>query len=277
MPEGGTNRFDAPRMHYCIDTTGTYDGLFDGEDILLSAGLAWNNSGPTFNLHVPDLPNRVLVDSGGFQATTAWDLSYPYSVRDLFEWAAEIGADEVALPDFACEPELHDTTPEERVTRTVEKHCQALDVFQAEPWPFEVLPVLQGWEPDDYRRCARLFERHDLVRDRMAIGTVCKRDDPSKIGEVLDACEDVLGYRRWHLFGLTLNGWKNSRLWGRFASSDTSAWNYRAESKAHKKRLFRAYREKVNQYGRAIEEQTTLATDGGKYSTDTDRNEEGSA
>jgi hypothetical protein len=263
-------------MHYCIDTTGTYDGMFDGEDILLSAGLAWNNSGPTFNLHVPDSPNRVIVDSGGFQATTTWDLSYPYSVRDLFEWAVEVGADEVALPDFACEPDLHDTTPEERVTRTVEKHRQARDVFRAESWPFEVLPVLQGWEPDEYRRCARLFERHDLVRDRMAIGTVCKRDDPSKIGEVLDVCEDVLGPRQWHLFGLTLNGWKDSRLWGRFASSDTSAWNYRADSKAHKKELFADYREKVNRYGRAIAEQTTLipATDGGNsrlVHTDTDR------
>jgi hypothetical protein len=245
-------------MHYCIDTTGTYDGMFDGVNILLSAGLAWNNSGAGFNLHVPDDPNRVIVDSGGFQATTTWDCDYPYTVREMFEWAAEVGADEVALPDYACEPALHATSPAERVTRTIRKHKRAHEVYRAESWPFEVLPVLQGWGPEEYRRCARQFECHGLVQQRMAVGTVCKRDDPGKIGTVLDACEGVLGPKAWHLFGLTLDGWKDTRLWGRFATSDTAAWNYWADSKAHKKELFAAYREKVDRYGRAIAEQRSL-------------------
>lgn len=42
-------------MRFCMDTVGGYDGTFDGEHVLLSAGVAYRNPGAgTFNLHAPE-------------------------------------------------------------------------------------------------------------------------------------------------------------------------------------------------------------------------------
>lgn len=248
---------NAPDMFYCIDTTGTYDGMFDGERVMLSAGLAWNNPGNGFSLHVPD-GREIFIDSGGFQATTRWGLDYPYEPEDYFEWAESIGANHVAGMDYACEPELHDSTVDYRVALTIEAHAHCLATYLDGDYSFQFIPVLQGYDPEDYRECSRRFKQEGLDTDYMAIGTVCKRKDPGAIERVLDVCDDEFPNAEWHLFGATLRTYTNKRLWGRFRSSDTAAWNWGAESKQHKKELFTAYRSKVESYRNAINSQSTI-------------------
>jgi len=64
-------------MMYAMDNLGGYHGEFDGEHVLCSAGTAWNNPGDGFRLAVPDNPETLFVDSGGFQVTAGWNLIYP--------------------------------------------------------------------------------------------------------------------------------------------------------------------------------------------------------
>jgi len=64
-------------MYYAMDNLGGYNGEFDGENVLCSAGTAWNNPGDGFALAVPDNPASVFVDSGGYQVSAGWNLQYP--------------------------------------------------------------------------------------------------------------------------------------------------------------------------------------------------------
>ena len=233
-----------PTTYYCQDTIGSYDGMFDGENVLVSAGLAWNNPGDGFTLNVPDAKS-LFVDSGGFQATTGWNLRYPYNPANYFAWAESVGADYVALPDFACEPSLHYSPVRERVLRTAGLHVRAMQEYEEYGYSFTPVPVLQGYEPAHYEECARLYADYGLATDYMAIGTVCKRKGTDSIAEVLSVLEQHYPGAEWHLFGATINVYKDDRLSGRFRSTDTAAWNWGADSKEHKKELFADYKKRV--------------------------------
>jgi len=180
----------------------------------------------------------------------------PYSWREYFDWCESVGANYAALPDFACEPGLHLSSVWDRVYHTVLSHVEALWVYDRHDYSFTPLPVLQGWDPEDYRLCARWFRSQGLVREYMAIGTVCKRKGTDEICDVLSVLETELPNTEFHLFGATLNAWKDDRLAGRFRSSDTAAWNWGASDTEDKKRLYREYREKVENTRRDYRQST---------------------
>lgn len=169
-----------------------------------------------------------------------------YSWRSYFRWAESIGADYVALPDYACEPSLHPTDPFDRVFHSVLDQWDAYQVYRAGDYDFQPVPVLQGWTPREYRLCARWMDAQGLRTDYAAVGTVCKRGSTDAICDVLSALEAEWPDTEWHLFGATLNAWKDDRLAGRFRSADTAAWNWGASSTEDKKRLYREYQQKVD-------------------------------
>ncbi len=245
-------------MFYAVGhTRGT--GCLEGENVLLSAGTAYGlTTRHGFNIHVPDDPENVIVDSGGFQAVTRWGLEYPYTWEDYFEWAESVGADYAALPDFACEPELHASTPSDRIYHSVLNQWEAIQVFNRGDWNFQPLPVLQGYTPEDYRRCCDMMRQNDLLRDYMAVGTVCKRDSIDSIHSVLSALEGEIPHVEFHLFGLTLQAWKDRRLWGRFRSADTAAWTW-GVSKDDRDEAYEKYNIRVNEIRSRINQQATLA------------------
>lgn len=248
----------AGEMFYCCDNTLNTTDAFADRCMMLSGGMVWN-IGDTdgFNFTVPRC-REMFVDSGGFQATAAWDMSYPYPPADLFAWADGIGADYVAAPDFACEPELHESSVEHRVERTVEEHAFAVHQYDNDDYDFELVPVLQGYEPEQYDYCIDRFEQEGLIRDYMAIGTVCKRDSVDDINRVVSVVERRLPDVDLHMFGMTLNAWKDRRLWGRFRSADTAAWNWGGGSIQEKKELLAEYSSKVDGIRSEMTGQTTL-------------------
>jgi hypothetical protein len=175
-----------------------------------------------------------------------------------FNFAEQIGADYVAGPDFACEPNLHHSSVDERMLHTAAMHKTALRVYDTGRWSFDFVPVLQGYEPDDYRRCADLFRDYGIDADYMALGTVCKRQRPDKVHEALRVAERSFPDAEWHMFGLTLDAWRDRRLWGRFRSADTAAWNWGCSTTAEKMEKAVSYQEKVNAIRSEIEGQMTL-------------------
>jgi len=84
--------------------------------------------------------------------------------------------------------------------------------------------------------------------DRIAVGTVCKRSSTDEILDVVTTVRDHFPNKWVHLFGATLNIYKDDRFDGLFDSSDTAAWNWGAASKEDKRRLFGEYSQKVDDY-----------------------------
>lgn len=245
-----------PRMFYGVDNNLQSTDAYTDLHAMLSAGMVYKIS-ENFSFPIPECES-LFVDSGGFQATSSWDLSFPYSVTRYFDWAESINADYAALPDFACEPEIHESSVEKRIELTLEHHAEALAVYEDNNYSFEAVPVLQGYYEEQYEYCIDRFKSHGITRDFMAIGTVCKRDDVNAIHDVVTTVENYLDPERIHLFGMTLNAWKDRRLHGRFWSADTSAWNWGCKTTADKKIALQEYAAKVDRIRNNIQGQQTL-------------------
>ena len=91
-----------------------------------------------------------------------------------------------------------------------------------------IAPVLQGFEADEYRRCAELYADHgvDLGREPIVgIGSVCRRQADEEIHDVVATVRD-LGIRNLHAFGVKTGG---LGLYGHLLSSvDSCAWSLNA-------------------------------------------------
>jgi hypothetical protein len=249
-----------PDMYYGMDWNPGYDGVFDDQHILVSAGVTWYSTNREWfdTMTLPDDYDGLFVDSGGFQATARWNLSYPYTVGMYFNHAEQLGADYVAGPDYACEPGLHHSSTGERVLKTAAAHREAKRVYDEGEWSFEFVPVLQGWDVKDYRKCIRLYRDFDLLEDYMALGTVCKRDNTDEIHDVLRMCERELPDTDWHMFGLTKRAWRELRFWGRFESADTAAWNWGGCTTDEKMELGREYIRGIESIRERIRTQSDL-------------------
>ena len=230
----------SPTIFYVATVLGEQDWL-SGHNILVSAGTAWRNPGSSgegagFDINVPE-NDCLFVDSGGFQAAVHYGDEYPYSPRELFEWAESIGADYVAGMDWACEreevlqeaPMVSVTTDNiasvpERIERTIDDQIEQAKVYKEGNWSFEFVPAVQGYTTEDYRYCARRLRRANVARSFMSIGSVCKRDSPDQILRVLETCREELPHTEFHLFGATRRVWKDRRINSKFVSADTHAW-----------------------------------------------------
>jgi hypothetical protein len=177
------------------------------------------------------------LDSGGFTelslhgrwVTTPAD--YAAAVR---RYRDEVGLLAWASPqDWMNEPPMlakTGLTVAEHQRRTVENLLELREL--APDLPF--VPVLQGWEPDDYLRCADLYAAAgvDLAAEHtVGVGTVCRRQDT----HAADVIFSRLGERgiRLHGFGIKLDG---IRQYGHaLTSSDSMAWSYWARRDAIKR------------------------------------------
>lgn len=251
-------------MHYVWGELGPFEQL-NGRPGLISAGVAWENPGDGFTAWVPD-STPLMVDSGGFQAATKWEnCEYPYTSQELFEWAEQIGADIVAGMDVACETrailqeldscQINPGPVEDRVAKSLEYQIEQDRIYREGRadgrWSFEFMPVVQGYTLEQYRWFARQLRRYEIwtpeANPLVGIGSVCKRDDVTRIREVAQTVHAELPCGRFHLFGATIRAWRDRQLWGLFESSDTAAWKFMAKSKQHKKELLAQYLQKVEQ------------------------------
>ena len=147
------------------------------------------------------------MDSGGFTEVTkfgGWRVGPAEYAASVRRYRDEIGMMEWAAPqDWMCEPEAvakTGLTVAEHQARTVGNFLTLRSL--APDLPF--VPVLQGWELDDYHRCVDLYSDAgvDLAAERtVGVGSVCKRQSEGSIAAILDS----LARRglRLHGFGVT--------------------------------------------------------------------------
>jgi hypothetical protein len=177
------------------------------------------------------LPRAVVdwaLDSGGFTQLDkhgAWTIDEDTYLEDVHRFD-EIGRLQWAAPmDWMCEPHMIARTGlsvAEHQQRTVQNFLE-LDRRTVVP----IIPVLQGWELDDYLRCIDLYDQAGVdlrQRDLVGIGSVCRRQATSEIATIV---------REVSAHGINLHGFGVKRgglaSYGEhLASADSMAWSFRA-------------------------------------------------
>lgn len=113
----------------------------------------------------------------------------------------------------------------EHQIKTVNNFCELR--HKAPDVPF--IPVLQGWEPSDYLRCADMYEEAgiDLAAEPLVgVGSVCRRQ---AMGEAVEIMQSLFEREyKLHGFGFKQAGIKS--CWQYMASADSMAWSYNARA-----------------------------------------------
>lgn len=191
------------------------------------------------------------ADSGGFseiQNNGRWTVTPEAYVARVRRYRDEIGMLRWAAPqDWMCEPPIiyggqvgpnrfvgtrafldpdkkmsHDELVLEHQTRTVRNFMELTAL--APDLPF--IPVLQGWRPWQYVRCAELYWELagvDVTQiPLVGVGTMCRRQDSDEAGEILHNLHEV-GVTRMHGFGFKIEGL--ARYGHLLVSADSLAWS----------------------------------------------------
>ena len=170
------------------------------------------------------------LDSGGFTELSMhgrWLTSPKEYAKRAERYRVEVGRlDFAAVQDWMCEPFMVQRTGlsiAEHQRRTIDSLHRLRDLAPDVPW----LPVLQGWQRDDYMRHVDAYQASgvDLTAlSRVGLGSVCRRQ--STAGAAAIVRELAGAGLALHLFGYKRQGLPMVR--GFAASSDSMAWSFRA-------------------------------------------------
>lgn len=174
------------------------------------------------------------MDSGGFSEIGMhgkWTRSAGEYAEAVEQYATELGGLEFAAQqDWMCEPWMVEKTGlsvREHQERTVSNFLELRSLAPHLP----IVPVLQGWDLDDYPRHVEMFESAGIdLRSEpvVGVGSVCRRQASS---DIMRLFENLSGYGlRMHGFGVKTLG---VAAYGQFLhSADSMAWSYAAARKA---------------------------------------------
>lgn len=169
------------------------------------------------------------LDSGGFTELDSrgrWEVPPHRYAAETSRARDEIGHLAWAAPqDWMCEPVIRaktGLTVAEHQQRTVDNWLALSTLL-----PGVFVPVLQGWDPDDYLR------HHDLYASRgvdlasfptVGLGTVCRRQDTATAAGIVGRLADR--GLRLHGFGIKTTG--IAQYGDLLTSADSMAWSYAA-------------------------------------------------
>lgn len=179
------------------------------------------------------------LDSGGFtelQKYGRWTVTPAEYVARIRRYRDEVGHLQWAAPqDWMCEPIVISggqagpnrfagtgLSVAEHQRRTVANFVQLRDLAPDLP----IIPVVQGWQRDDYLRCVDLYwtlARIDLTSvPLVGLGSVCRRQGTREAGHIITALH-TRGVTRLHGFGFKVQGLReHGHL---LTSADSMAWS----------------------------------------------------
>lgn len=208
------------------------------------------------------------LDSAGFTAVKLWQSKgaqpgmagiYPWSYQAYIELAAMLKPSWWSAPDLCCETAVAGNKDEvsfriRATTTLLEGTLRVIYAWQNEMaremsesairnMIFPPVPVIQGWEVDDYLRS------YDQIREvwsrwepwiappvLMGVGSVCRRhltDSKHGLYPILDALDRHIDHgTSLHLFGVKGESLKRVKMMHRIASVDSMAYDYGARVKA---------------------------------------------
>ena|SRR5215469_3139824 len=108
---------------------------------------------------------------------------------------------------------------------TIERY----DVLVAENVGAPILPVLQGYDPRDYRRHVRAYGDRLAEGSWVGLGSVCKRNSrPDDIAHILSEIHHVRPDLKCHGFGVKTTALLDPTIRRLLYSADSMAWSARA-------------------------------------------------
>lgn len=171
------------------------------------------------------------LDSGAFSEIAThgkWVLPALDYASFINKCSEQIGNLKWAAPqDWMCEPDMllkTGLTIEDHQKRTVENLIELRQMTSS-----HVIPVLQGWNLDDYLSHIEQYETAgiDLIEeDTVGLGSVCRRQH-TKSAESIIAYLSKLGLAI-HAFGFKLTGLKTTGHL--LKSADSMAWSFDARN-----------------------------------------------
>ncbi len=149
------------------------------------------------------------LDCGGFTLLNKYG-DYPFTVDNYANLQAMLKADHYATMDYPCEPEITRTlnlmSNRDRISATVE------NALQLQEWESQLsgvmVPVIQGYTLEEYEQCIDLYRHVDLIREYMAVGSMCRRIDTEELNQLIPGIYRAArraGVHRLHFFGLKLS------------------------------------------------------------------------
>lgn len=209
-----------------------------GAPILVSANSLWNDRTKTFSkgwIRYRDFD--VALDSGGFVAMKLFG-GYRWTIPQYVQLAASMKPTWWAQMDFCCEPQIAASHTEvlQRISRTVKhlQECQRIADGENVPPP---MPVLQGWNPEDYCHGPIYDLAPDCWPALVGVGSVCRRSVNGTTGilSVVAALDQHLPrHTKLHLFGVKSSALSKlvTEFPNRIESADSMAWNMAARFSA---------------------------------------------
>ena len=175
----------------------------------------------------------VLVDSGAFTELLNHG-RYRHGVEDYAAQLRRLHDDGVVqitaavAQDYMCEPVMLDRTGlsiADHQRLTIERY----DALLACDLPVTIMPVLQGFAPEDYQRHVRAYSDRLTPGMWVGVGSVCKRQgDPAAIVAVLHAIHAVRPDLRLHGFGVKMTSLLHPGVREMLATADSMAWSFAA-------------------------------------------------
>ena len=185
-------------------------------------------------------------DSGGFtelQKYGRWRTTAAQHVERCAAIVERVGMVEYLSPqDWMCEPVVIAGGSFKRVSfagtglsigehqeRTVTNYLELVDHASELPW----VPVLQGWDVDDYHLCADLYASAGVdlaAQPLVGVGSVCRRESMPEAIEIMRSLAD----RGLSLHGFGFKQEGIAACWPWMTSADSMAWSYNARADARR-------------------------------------------
>lgn len=182
----------------------------------------------------PRARHRWALDSGGFSEISRfghWRTTRHEYISNVQRYVDEIGnLDWAAIQDWMCEPFILDITGltiERHQELTIQSYLDLMHDASDLPW----VPVIQGWQADDYLRHIEMYERAGVNLESLelvGVGSVCRRQRMPEAAAIFEAIAN-LGIKT-HGFGIKKTGLKMFK--DDLASADSMAWSFRARRSA---------------------------------------------
>lgn len=172
-----------------------------------------------------------IMDSGAFTEISTHG-HYRHDVAayaaEIRRWAGNGTLLAAVAQDFMCEPFIlakTGLTVQQHQAMTIERY----DALLAEDTGVYIMPVLQGFEPEQYIRHMVNYGTRLKHGMWVGVGSVCKRNgDPRAVAAVLHAIKLARPDLRLHGFGLKTTALADPLVQSLLFTADSMAWSFAA-------------------------------------------------
>jgi hypothetical protein len=156
---------------------------------------------------------------------------YPFTPDEYLDLVSHYHPDLAACLDYPCEPDIARgcrlQTNTDRIEATID-HTAYLLRWTISTTRF--LPVIQGYTIDEYAICIGRMATKGLLRDYMAVGSMCRRWQLPQLQETMSAiyrlvCDAGVTDPKLHWFGLKLQAIADPVCRPFIYSCDSAAWS----------------------------------------------------